>query len=142
MANNAKSLTLDYYMCTPSELDDFIENRKTLTATESDALRTYHKSYLVGRLEHLDRNATFRFADLAPETRLEIYRHLLVGRDREDLRAPGRVIETANAYDMLVDNVSAHSCDLLSIRLCVRVDCLVDGDFVGRFTIKKNLCWE
>lgn len=95
MTANATSLTLDYYMCTLSELRNFIRNRKTLTAAESDALRTYHKSYLVGCLERLDRTATFRFADLAPEIRLEVYRHLLVGKDREPSHAPGRVIETA-----------------------------------------------
>jgi hypothetical protein len=95
MATNATPLTLDYCMCTLSELRGFIRDRRNLNAAEFGALRNYHRSYLVGCLEHLDRNATFRFADLAPEIRLEVYRHLLVGRDREGPHAPVRVIETA-----------------------------------------------
>ena len=95
MAANTTPLTLDYTMCTPSELRGFIRNRKSLSAAESDALRNYQKSYLVGCLEALDRSATFRFGDLLPEVRLEIYRHVLVGRDRENLHAPDRAIETA-----------------------------------------------
>lgn len=95
MAANATPLTLDYYMCTLGELRGFIRDRRNLNAAEFDALRNYHRSYLVGCLEHLDRKATFRFAELAPEIRLEVYRHLLVGRDREGPHAPSRVIETA-----------------------------------------------
>jgi hypothetical protein len=95
MAANTTPLTLDYTMCTPSELRGFIRNRKSLSAAESDALRNYQKSYLVDCLEALDRSATFRFGDLLPEIRLEIYRHLLVERDHVGPHSPNRVVKTA-----------------------------------------------
>lgn len=82
-------------MCTPSELRGFIRNRRNLNAAEADALRNYHKSYLVACLQSLDRNATFRFGDLEPELRLEVYRHILVSRNREAHQATDHGIETA-----------------------------------------------
>jgi len=95
MAANTTPHTLDYTMCTPSELRGFIRNRRNLNAAEADALRNYHKSYLVACLQSLDRNATFRFGDLEPELRLEVYRHILVSRNREAHQATDHGIETA-----------------------------------------------
>jgi hypothetical protein len=87
--------TLDYNMCTPSELRDFIRNRTSLTPAESEVLRDYRKSHLVVHLLYLDQNATFRFLDLLPELRLEIYRYVLVGRKNWALRAPDRPVDPA-----------------------------------------------
>lgn len=95
MADNTTPYTLDYAMCTPSELRDFIRKRRNLNAAESDALRDYHKSHLVACLQSLDRNATFRFGDLEPKLRLEIYRHILVSQNHEAQHPTGRGIETA-----------------------------------------------
>lgn len=95
MAGNTRPCTLTYRMCTPSELRGFIRDRRNLNAAEFDALKRHHKSHLVACLESLDGNTTFRFADLAPELRLEVYRHLLVERNNDDRHASDRTIETA-----------------------------------------------
>lgn len=95
MVGNTRPCTLDYRMCTPSKLRGFIRDRRNLNVAEFDALEVYHKSHLVACLESLDRNATPRFADLAPELRLELYRHLLVERNNDDRHAPDHNIETA-----------------------------------------------
>jgi hypothetical protein len=72
---------LDYNNCTPAELRDFLRNRTTLKPIELERLDKYHTSYLVSRLQTLDKRATFRFLDLAPELRLHVYCHFLVERD-------------------------------------------------------------
>lgn len=93
MVANTAPHTLDYTICTPSELRGFIKNRRNLNAAESDALRNYHKSHLVACLQSLDRNATFRFGDLG--LRLEVYRHIFVSRNREAHHDTDHAIETA-----------------------------------------------
>lgn len=95
MAANTAPHNLNYSICTPSELRGFVRDRRNLNPAESEGLKNYHKSHLVACLESLDRNATFRFGDLAAEIRLEVYRHLLVGRNNDDRHAPDRTIETA-----------------------------------------------
>ena len=50
---------------------------------------------LVSRLQDMDRSATFRFLDLVPELRLQVYRYVLVGRNHQVLDAPDRAVETA-----------------------------------------------
>lgn len=95
MSANNPNITLDYTMCTPSELRGFIKDRVTLTPEESDMLNQFRKSHLVAHLQALDQSMTFRFLDLPPELRLEVYRHILIGRNREVLEAPDQAIETA-----------------------------------------------
>jgi hypothetical protein len=69
---------LDYDNCTPAELRDFIRSRTNLSSSKLKALKKAHKPYLVSRLRKLDRRATFRFLDLAPEIRLHVYGYILV----------------------------------------------------------------
>ena len=95
MAANTTPHTLDYTICTPSELRDFITNRRKLNASDSDALGICHKSHLVACLQSLDKNATFRFSDLAPEIRLAVYQHLLVRLHPGTQNASHETIETA-----------------------------------------------
>jgi hypothetical protein len=81
MSRSVWTGVLDYNNYTLAELRDFLQNRTTLKPTELDRLDKCHKSYLVSRLQALDKRATFRFLDLAPELRLHVYRHFLLKRD-------------------------------------------------------------
>lgn len=67
--------SLDYNSCDAEELCDFIQSRATLTAT---SIHKLSKLEMVTHLESLDTQQTFyRFMDLAPELRLNIYQQAL-----------------------------------------------------------------
>jgi hypothetical protein len=74
---------LDYDKCTPAELRDFVRSRTNLSSSKLKALKKAGKPYLVSRLRKLDRRATFRFLDLAPEIRLHVYGYILVGGESQ-----------------------------------------------------------
>ena len=88
--------SLDYNKCTPTELRTFIRNRSSLTSSNSAELEDFLKPHLVARLGMLDKHSRFRFLDLPPEIRLEVYRHILVARDcSEPFEAADQIIETS-----------------------------------------------
>lgn len=68
---------LDYSKCSPAKLRDFIRARTTVGASENE-LKQWRKPSLVTRLRTLDKRITFRFLDLVPELRLQVYEHVLV----------------------------------------------------------------
>jgi hypothetical protein len=77
---------LKYDKCTPAELRGFIRSRTNLSSSKLKALKKARKPYLVSRLRKLDRCATLRFLDLAPEIRLHVYRYILVAGESQYMR--------------------------------------------------------
>ena len=87
--------SLDYNKCTSTELRAFIRNRSSLKPSDSEELAHFHKSHLIARLDMLDKYLRFRFLDLPPELRLEVYKYILISRNCEAPEAGGQVIETS-----------------------------------------------
>ena len=88
--------SLDYHKCTPTELRAFIRNRSSLTSSALEELEEdFLLPHLVARLGMLDKYSRFRFLDLPPEIRLEVYWHILVVRSREPFEAADQIIETS-----------------------------------------------
>lgn len=76
---------LDYHNCTREELRAFVKAR----SREHAEVQTHSKrpeSYYVSKLRDLDKSATFRFMDLPPEMRNNVYEYLLV-RDASSSRS-------------------------------------------------------
>ena len=95
MPSSSSTNSLDYNKCTPTELRAFIRNRSSLKPSDSEELGHFRKSHLMARLEMLDKYSRFRFLDLPPELRLEVYQYILIARNRDALEFPRQVIETA-----------------------------------------------
>ncbi|KAK5124481.1 hypothetical protein LTR85_001698 [Meristemomyces frigidus] len=64
--------SLDYHDCTTAQLQHFIKTR-----TGQSAKWKQKKPFYISILRQADRDATFRFLDLAPELRNLVYRELL-----------------------------------------------------------------
>jgi hypothetical protein len=86
MPPNMWNELLNYNKCTEEELRDFITSRTALSFRKLEVLKTTRKPFLVSHLRKLDRCITFRFLDLAPELRLEVYHHILVAKDDQSGR--------------------------------------------------------
>ena len=95
MPLSAPTASLDYNKCTSTELRTFIRNRSSLKPSDSEELVHFQKSHLMARLEMLDRYPRFKFLQLPPELRLEVYQYILVARNCEALGDGGQVIETS-----------------------------------------------
>ena len=95
MPLSSPTVFLDYNRCTPTELGTFIKNRSSLKPSDSEELAHFHKSHLIARLDMLDKYLRFRFLDLPPELRLEVYKYILISRNCEAPGAEDQVIETS-----------------------------------------------